>query len=88
MIMTTISIAEGKRDFSRLIQRTVQSNEEIVITRRGKPMAVIISHDQFQRLRKLEGYRRVMQARERFISKGIRADKVYRESKALLEKRQ
>jgi prevent-host-death family protein len=85
--MTTISIAEGKKDFSRLVQQTIQNNEEIVITRRGKPMAVLISHDQFQRLRKLEGYRRIIQARERFVSKGIRADEVYAESKELLEKR-
>ncbi len=42
--MTTtisVSIAEGKKSFSRLIQDAVEKNEDIVVTKRGEPVAVI-----------------------------------------------
>lgn len=85
--MTTINIAEGKRDFSRLIQQSVETSEEIIVTRRGKPMAVIISYEQFQQMRRQEGYRRIMQARQRFAAEGVRATDVYETTKADLEGR-
>ncbi|MBI4830106.1 MAG: type II toxin-antitoxin system Phd/YefM family antitoxin [Candidatus Lindowbacteria bacterium] len=37
----TVSVAEGKRDFSSLIREAVEKNEDIIVTKRGKPMAVI-----------------------------------------------
>jgi prevent-host-death family protein len=85
--MTTVNIADGKRDFSRLIQQSIESSEEIIVTRRGRPMAVIISYDQFQQLRRADGYRRIIEARQRFAAQGIQAEDVYAAAKADLEKR-
>ncbi|MFQ5441598.1 MAG: type II toxin-antitoxin system Phd/YefM family antitoxin, partial [Thermodesulfobacteriota bacterium] len=42
MKTVTVTIADGKRDFSRLITEAAEKNEDIVVTKRGKPMAVII----------------------------------------------
>jgi len=36
-----VSIAEAKTHFSELINKVVYGHEEIVITKRGKPVAVI-----------------------------------------------
>ena len=85
--MTTINVAQGKRDFSRLIQLSNKNDEEIVVTRRGTPVAVLISYDHYQRLKRLEGYRRILRARERFVSEGVRADEVYAQSRRQLKER-
>lgn len=85
--MTKVNIVQGKRDFSRLIQLSNESDGEIIVTRRGIPVAVLISYDHYQRLKRLEGYRRILQTRKRFTAAGIRANEVYKESRRLLEDR-
>ncbi len=87
MKSTTVSIAEGKKGFSRLIQDAARKKEEIIVTKRGKPVAVILSYDDYQQSRRLEGYMKVMEAREVFVRSGIRADAVYKETRKQLEKR-
>jgi len=87
MKITSISIAEGKKGFSRLIHDTQEKKEEIVITRRGKPVAVIIPYDEYQHSKRVEGYRKIMEARGMFLKTGLPADDVFKESKKQLEKR-
>ena len=87
MKSTTVSIAEGKKGFSRLIRDAAQKREEIIVTKRGKPVAVILPYGEYQQSRRLEGYMKVMEAREVFVRSGIRADDVYKETRKQLEKR-
>jgi len=84
---TTVSVAEGKKRFSRLIQDALEKKEEVVVTRRGKPVAVIISYEEYQRSKKIEGYRKIMEARKAFIKAKVQAEEVFKESKRQLEKR-
>jgi prevent-host-death family protein len=83
----TVSIAEGKKGFSRLIQDASEKKEEIIVTKRGKPVAVIMPYDEHRRSRRLEGYLMVMEGREAFLRSGLRADAIYRESRKQLEKK-
>jgi prevent-host-death family protein len=83
----TVSIAEGKKGFSRLIEEASRKKENIVVTRRGKPVAVIVPYDEYQRSRRMEGYRKIMEARETFLTTSLRADEVFEESRKQLEKR-
>jgi prevent-host-death family protein len=87
MNTTTVSIAEGKKGFSRLIQDTLDKKENIIVTRRGKPVAVIVPYDEYNRTLRLEGYRKIMEARDIFQNTGINADAVYQESREQLEER-
>lgn len=87
MKSTTASIAEGKRSFSRLIQEANEKKGEIIVTRRGKPVAAIVSYEEYERTKKREGYRKIMEAREAFVKAEVRAEDVFRESKKQLEKR-
>jgi prevent-host-death family protein len=87
MKSTTVSIAEGKKGFSRLIQDASEKKEEIIVTKRGKPVAVIMPYDENRRSRRLEGYLMVMEGRETFLRSGLRADEIYRESRKQLEKK-
>jgi prevent-host-death family protein len=87
MKCTTVSIAEGKKGFSRLIQDASEKKEEIIVTKRGKPVAVIVPYDEYLQSRRLEGYRMVMEGREAFLRSGLTADEIYRESRNQLEKK-
>lgn len=81
----TVSIAEGKKGFSGLIRNAVEKKEEIVVTKRGKPVAVIVSYDEYIHSKRLEGYRQILEARDTFLKSYIQAGEVYRESRDELE---
>jgi len=83
----TVTIAEGKRDFSKLIREAAEKDEEIVVTKRGKPTAVIVSYEEYQRTRRVEAHRKIMESRTAFLKAGVSADDVYRESREELERR-
>ena len=82
----TVSIAEGKKGFSRLI-RDSRKIGEIIVTKRGKPVAVIVPFEEYRQSRRMEGYAKVMEARKAFLRTGLEADKIFRESKKQLEKK-
>ena len=46
--MKTLPLAQVKANLSRLIDRVVETDEEIVITRNGRPAAVLVSPDEYQ----------------------------------------
>lgn len=87
MKSTTVSVAEGKKSFSRLIQEAIEKKREVIITKRGKPAAVIVSYEEYERSKKREGYRKIMEARNAFLKAGVQAEDVFKESKRQLEKR-
>jgi prevent-host-death family protein len=84
---SVVSIAEGKKGFSRIIKDASQKNREIIITRRGEPVAVIIPYGEYQRSRRLEGFQKIMETRKAFLQAHVHAEEVYKESKRQLEKK-
>jgi prevent-host-death family protein len=82
---TTVSIAEGKKGFSSLIQNAAEKKEEIIVTKRGKPVAVIVPYDEYKRSQRVEGYRKIMEAREVLLNTGRSAVEIYSESRKELE---
>lgn len=87
MKSTTASIAEGKRSFSRLIREALEKKREIIVTRRGKPVAAIVSYEEYERSKKRDGYRKIMEARKAFLMADVQAEDVFRKSKRQLEKK-
>jgi prevent-host-death family protein len=51
---TTVSIVQLKRDISELINRVAYRGEHIVLTSRGKPKAVLIGLEEYQRFKETE----------------------------------
>lgn len=86
-MITTVTVAEGKKSFSRLLHDASENKEEIIVTRRGKPVAVIVPYDKYRCSRRAEGYRKIMEVRLSFIEAGVSADEVFKESKKQLEGR-
>jgi prevent-host-death family protein len=83
----SVSIAEGKKGFSRLIKEAETKKSEIIVTKRGKPVAVILPFNEFLRAKRINGFNKIMEARKALAKPGLSAEKVYRESRSELEKR-
>ncbi len=84
--MRSVTVAEGKKGFSRFIKDVAERDEEIVITKRGRPVAVIVPYGRYQHSKRIEGCRKIMEAREAFCKIGASADEIYQESRGQLEK--
>jgi prevent-host-death family protein len=55
LLMTIqVSIGQIKRDISELVNRVAYQGERIVLTSRGRPKAVLISVEDFERLQQAE----------------------------------
>ncbi len=87
MKATSVSIAEGKKGFSRLIEETIKKREDIIVTKRGKPVAVLVPYDEYRHSKRVEGYRKIMEARSAFLKTAVSSDEVLMESRKQLEKR-
>ena len=46
--MKTLSLSEAKMKLSELIDRVHSTDEEVIITKNGRPAAVLISPDEFE----------------------------------------
>lgn len=46
--MKTLSLSEAKMKLSGLVDSVYSTDEEVVITRNGSPVAVIVSPDEFE----------------------------------------
>jgi antitoxin YefM len=46
--MKTLSLSEAKANLSGLVDRVVSTDEEVVITRNGRPAAVLVSPDEYE----------------------------------------
>jgi prevent-host-death family protein len=101
MTTATVSIGQVKRDISELVNRVAYRGEHIVLTSRGKPKAVLISVEEFERFMqqdqqaKLEQHRawmdqvdqHVQQILARRGGEMIDADMIWEASRADLEGR-
>jgi antitoxin YefM len=69
--MKTLPLAEAKAKLSRLVDRVEKTDEEILITRNGRPVAVLVSPDEYdswKETRTIQSDRELM----REIRRGLR----------------
>ena len=84
--MINIPIAEAHNRLSSLLKK-VQKNP-ITLTRRGKAVGVLISPEEYERLRKFEAYNNMIRLSETLRESGVNASELYRISRDELEGRQ
>ena len=46
--MKTLPLAEAKAQLSRLVDRVEKTDEEVLITRNGRPVAILVSPDEYE----------------------------------------
>ena len=54
--MNTISTADARKDFADIINQVSYGSEQILLTRRGKEVAAIVSVEELKLLQKIEDY--------------------------------
>lgn len=80
-----VSIAEGKRNFTKIIRASEEKRQKIIVSRRGTPVAVILPYDEYNKTRKKEALEKIKEARAIYRKSGISAEEIYQISKKELE---
>ena len=59
----TISTADARMSFSEIINKVAYGNEPIILTRRGKRIAAIVSINEFELLQRIEDHMDIADAK-------------------------
>jgi prevent-host-death family protein len=80
-----VSIAEGKKNFAKIIRTAEEKHQEIIVSRRGNPVAVILPYEEHMKNRKREALLKIEEARAVYHQSGMRAEEVYKISRKELQ---
>jgi prevent-host-death family protein len=80
-----VSIAEAKTGLSKLLN--LARTELVIVTRRGQPDAVILPFEEYERLRRLRAYSRMVRLSRELEEAGVTATELYEASRRELEER-
>ncbi len=83
--MIDVPIVEAHNRLSALLEKV--QKDPIRLTRRGKPVGVILSPEEYARLRQFEAFSQVMQLSQSLRESGVSASDLYRASRDELEGR-
>jgi prevent-host-death family protein len=82
-----ISIAEAHNRLSHWLKQ-VEQGKAVRITKRGKPVGVIIDPDEYDRLRQVQAYLEMVSISRSLRESDITADDLYRAGRDELEQRE
>ena len=86
MIAQKVTIVEGKRDFTSIVKKVSENAEDIVITKRGKPVVVLLSYREYKEVKRLRSYLKMLQISESLKKYQITATQIYEESRKELDR--
>ena len=81
----TVSITEAHNRLSRWLEKIPEG--PITITRRGKPVGVLVSPEEYERLRQVQAYLEMLRLSHSLRDSDITADELFRTSREELEAR-
>ncbi len=81
----TVSMTKAQERFSEFLKRA--RKEPVIITQRGKPEAVILSFDEYERLRRLRAYANMVHLSRELAEIGVTASELHEASREELEGR-
>ena len=82
-----ISSTESKNNLATILKDAEKSGESFIITKRKKPVAIIVSYEAYIQNRKRNNLNELQDLRKMFINKNVTATSLYNESKKELEMR-
>ncbi|MBW1911439.1 MAG: type II toxin-antitoxin system Phd/YefM family antitoxin [Deltaproteobacteria bacterium] len=80
-----VSIAEGKKNFAKIIRASEEKKQKIIVSRRGNPVAIILPYEEHIKNKKNEALIKIKEARAIYHRAGISAEEVYEISKKELK---
>jgi prevent-host-death family protein len=78
-----ISVAEAHNRLSHWLNKVQEG--PITITRRGKPVGVIVAPEEYERLRQFQAYQRMLALADTLHDSGVTASELYAASREELE---
>jgi len=81
-----VSVAEAKRDLSKLL-REMSEDQEIIITKRGNPYRAITSYEEYRTLNRWWAYMTMVRLSAELKEIGVTATELYEASRRELEER-
>ncbi|TDA67731.1 MAG: type II toxin-antitoxin system Phd/YefM family antitoxin [Clostridia bacterium] len=84
--MMTINISRAKAEFLDLIRRA-ENNENVVIEKKGAPVAAVLSYNEYVDLKRVRDYLAMQKIYQVTKDAGITAREVYEESRRQLKTR-
>ncbi len=76
-----VSIAEGKKNFAKIIRTAEEKHQEIIVSRRGNPVAVILPYEVHRKNRKREALLKIEEARAVYHQSEMHAEEIYQISR-------
>ena len=83
----TISVAEGKRDFSGILKEAEGKKKDVVVTRRGEPVCVIMPYEEYRKIKRIRSYLRMIEISKGLKGKKVKVSSLLEESRKQLEER-
>jgi prevent-host-death family protein len=80
-----VAIGEGKKDFTRIVKKVSEEAKDVVITKRGKPVAVLIPYEEYKETSRLRSYLKMLQISESLAKYDITATLIQEENRKELE---
>lgn len=80
-----VSVADAKSRLSELLKRARQ--DLVIVTRRGEPDVVLLPFEEYEHLRRLHAYSRMVSLSRRLEALGLTATELYESSRRELEER-
>ena len=81
-----VSITEVHNRLSYWLKKVPE--RPVTITRRGKPVGVLVSPEEYERLRQVQAYLEILQLFQSLQDSGLTADELFESSRDELEARQ
>ena len=81
--MLDVSIADAHNRLSALLKKV--NTSPIMLTRRGKPVGVLLSIEDYKRLRRAEAFTQVIELSRSLSESGLSATELYQASRRELE---
>ena len=77
---TTISTADARKHFADIVNKVAYGNEPIILTRRGREVAALVSIDELELLQQIEDYIDIEDAKKALAEPGenISAQEVWK----------
>ena len=80
-----VSIAEGRKNFAKIIRASEEKHQKIIVSRRGNPVAIILPYEEHMKNRKREALLKIEEARAVYHLSGMSAEEVHRISRKELQ---
>jgi PHD/YefM family antitoxin component YafN of YafNO toxin-antitoxin module len=87
MITKSVSVAEGKKSFTRLLKEAEEKQTTILIFRRDQLAGAILSPDEYERLERLQAYFEALWLSKQLAHLQVSAAELAREARQALEDR-